>query len=183
MEPSTWSSFSLFHHVGNHLLHQHLNICRGNDTQCYSSSLSSSFVFFPTVMKALPCLWHIHIHLLAHRLAFCGNNRIALWNYPWPVCSQSSKPRPCPIKATLSMWCELINIIDATKAARHRVLLQAKGNQQENRFSSLQIKWLLALPQAQWELWQFYFWAVCDLLLDLLLHIHFCNLVILCGVH
>lgn len=46
------------------------------------------------------------------------------------------------------MWCELINIIDATKAARHRGTLQAKGNEQENRFSSLQIEWLLALPQA-----------------------------------
>lgn len=37
-------------------------------------------------------------------------------------------PRPCPIKATLSMWCELINIIDATKADRQWDMLKGKSS-------------------------------------------------------
>lgn len=47
------------------------------------------------------------------------------------------------------MWCELINIIDATKEARHRVVLQAKEKEQENRLTSLQVvECPLALPLA-----------------------------------
>lgn len=71
------------------------------------------------------------------------------------------------------MWCELINIIDVAKAAKRRVLLQAKWKEQENRSSSLQVEWLLALPQASGTVAILFWDYVRDLLLDLLSHIHF----------
>lgn len=59
-------------------------------------------------------------------------------------------PRPCPIKATRSMWCELITIIDATKAGRHRGLLQAKENKQENRFHLLANRTTFGIAISKW---------------------------------
>lgn len=66
------------------------------------------------------------------------------------------------------MWCELINIIDATKAARQRVLLQAKGKEQQNRFSSLEVvESLLALPQASGVAAILFWFCVCDVIRSL----------------
>lgn len=79
-------------------------------------------------------------------------------------------PRPCPIKATRSMWCELINIIDATKAARHRELLQAKENERENRFHLLANRTTFGIATSKWgsdRVWVVFFFLqalVYDLL-------------------
>lgn len=74
------------------------------------------------------------LHPSTPRLALDCNNEIILWNCSRPVCSQTSTPGPCPITATLSMWCELINITDAAQATRHEALLKVSCNVQENMF-------------------------------------------------
>lgn len=55
------------------------------------------------------------------------------------------------------MWCELINIIDATKAARHRELLQAKENKQENRFHLLANRTTFGIATSKWGSYRFCF--------------------------
>lgn len=49
------------------------------------------------------------------------------------------------------MWCVLINIIDATKAARHSELLQAKQNEQENRAHLLANRATSGIATSEWE--------------------------------
>lgn len=48
------------------------------------------------------------------------------------------------------MWCVLINIIDATKAARHSELLQAKENEQENRAHLLANRATSSIATSEW---------------------------------
>lgn len=48
------------------------------------------------------------------------------------------------------MWCVLINIIDATKAARHSELLQAKENEQENRAHLLANRATSGIATSEW---------------------------------
>lgn len=62
------------------------------------------------------------------------NNGIILWNCSRSVCSQTSTPGPCPVTATLSMWCELITVSDAAQATRHEALLKVSCNGPENMF-------------------------------------------------
>lgn len=74
------------------------------------------------------------LHPSIPRLALDCNNEMIFWNHSRPVCSQTSTPGPCPITATLSMWCELINITDAAQATRHEAPLKVSCNVRENMF-------------------------------------------------
>lgn len=104
----------------------------------FSSTLEAELAFhiffYPSVIKARLRLLHIHINLWTPSLAFCGNNRIVHYEI---IPGLSVHRAACQDLVQLkqhSMWCELINIIDATKAARLR--LQAEGKEPENGLSS-----------------------------------------------
>lgn len=87
-----------------------------------SSSQTSVIQWYGVILvnrSACSGLAGMWLHLSTPRLASGCNNGIILWSYSRSVRSQPSTPRPCPITATLSMWCELINITDAAQATRH----------------------------------------------------------------